>query len=44
MKKSIGMVNFQWKCYGPEDATWEHEENMQEKYPQCFSNFEENRR
>jgi hypothetical protein len=28
--KSIGMVNFQWTYYGPEYATWEHEENMQE--------------
>jgi hypothetical protein len=31
--KAIGMVNVQWIFYGPEDATWEHEENMQEKYP-----------
>jgi hypothetical protein len=28
--KSIGMVKLQWTCYGPEDSTWEHEENMQE--------------
>jgi hypothetical protein len=26
---------------GPEDATRENEETMQEDYPQCFSNFEE---
>jgi hypothetical protein len=26
--KSIGLVKVQWTCYGPEDATWEHEENM----------------
>jgi hypothetical protein len=26
--KFISMVKVQWTCYGPEDATWEHEENM----------------
>jgi hypothetical protein len=26
--KAIGLVNVQWTCYDPEDATWEHEENM----------------
>jgi hypothetical protein len=31
--KNIGMIKFQWTCYGPEDATWEHEENMQENNP-----------
>ena len=41
--KAIGMVKVQWTCYGLEDATWEHEENMQEEYPQSFENFEENR-
>jgi hypothetical protein len=41
--KSIGMVKVQWTCYGPEDATWEHEETMWEEYPQFFVNFEENR-
>jgi hypothetical protein len=41
--KAIGMVNIQWMCYSDEDATWEHEENMQEEYPQSFENFEENR-
>jgi hypothetical protein len=40
--KSIGMVKVQWTCYGPEDDTWEHEENMWEEYPQFFVNFEEN--
>jgi len=28
-KKSIGLVNIEWNYYGPKDATWEHEENMQ---------------
>jgi hypothetical protein len=41
--KAIRMVKVQWHCYGPEDATWEHEENMQEEYPQLFDNFEENK-
>jgi hypothetical protein len=22
--KAIGMIKFQWTCYGIEDATWEH--------------------
>jgi hypothetical protein len=39
--KSIGMVKVQWTCYGPEDATWEHEENMRAEYPQIFDSFEE---
>jgi hypothetical protein len=26
--KAIGLVKVQWTFYGPEDATWEHEENM----------------
>jgi hypothetical protein len=37
--KSIGLVKVQWTCYGPEDATWEHEENMWAKYPQILDNF-----
>ena len=41
--KSIGMVNVQWTCNGPEDDTREHEENMWEEYLQFFVNFEENR-
>jgi hypothetical protein len=40
--KTIGMVNVQWTCYNPKDATWEHEENMREEYPPNFDSFEEN--
>jgi len=35
-KKSIGMVNIQWICYGPKYATWEHEDAMQEEYSKIF--------
>jgi hypothetical protein len=38
--KAIGMVKVQWTCYGHEDATWEHEENMRVEYPQIFDSFE----
>jgi hypothetical protein len=31
--KLIGLVKVQWTCYGLEDATWKHEETMQEEYP-----------
>jgi hypothetical protein len=41
--KSIGLINVQWTCYGSEDATWEHEENIWEEHLQIFDNFEENR-
>jgi hypothetical protein len=41
--KTIGLVKVQWTCDGPEDATWEHKENVREEYPQIFVNFEENR-
>jgi hypothetical protein len=30
--KSIGIVKVQWTYYDIEYATWEYEENMQEKY------------
>jgi hypothetical protein len=35
-KKSIGLVKVQLTYQGPEDSTYEHEENMWEEYPQCF--------
>jgi hypothetical protein len=31
--KAIGLVKVQWNYYGIDDATWEHEETMQEEYP-----------
>jgi hypothetical protein len=33
------MVKVQWTCYGPEDATWEHEDAMREEYPHIFEGF-----
>jgi hypothetical protein len=30
--KAISLIKVQWTCYGPKDATWEHEENMWEEY------------
>jgi hypothetical protein len=38
--KSISLIKVQWTCYGPKDATWEHEEAMREAYLQIFENFE----
>jgi hypothetical protein len=37
--REIGMVKVQWTCYSPEDATWEHEDAMQEEYPHLFGDF-----
>ena len=37
---TIGIVKVQWTWYGPEDATWEHEDVMWVEYPHLFENFE----
>jgi hypothetical protein len=37
--RAIGIVKVQWTWYGPEDATWEHEDAMQEEYPHLFEDF-----
>jgi hypothetical protein len=37
--QSIGLVKFQWTWYGPEDATWEHEDAMRAEYPHLFEDF-----
>jgi hypothetical protein len=37
--RSIGFVKVQWTWYGPEDATWEHEDVMQIEYPHLFKYF-----
>jgi hypothetical protein len=37
--RSIGIVKVQWTWYGPKDATWEHEDVMQEEYPHFFEDF-----
>ena len=34
--QSIGLVKVQWTWYGPENATWEHEDAMWEEYPHLF--------
>ena len=38
--QAIGIVKVQWTLYGPEDATWEHEDVMRAEYPHLFENFE----
>jgi hypothetical protein len=35
----VGIVKVQWTWYGPEDATWEHEDAMREEYPHIFEYF-----
>jgi len=37
--KAIRLVNIQWTCFGPKDASWEHEETMREEYTHMFLNF-----
>jgi hypothetical protein len=37
--RAIGIVKVQWTWYGPEDATWEHEDAMRAEYPHMFEDF-----
>jgi hypothetical protein len=37
--QEIGMVKVQWTYYGLEDATWEHEDTMQDLYLHLFKYF-----
>jgi hypothetical protein len=37
--RAIGLVKVQWTWYSPKDATWEHEDTIQETYPHLFEDF-----
>jgi hypothetical protein len=37
--QDIGLINFQWTWYSPEDATWEHEDEMLAEYPHLSEDF-----
>eukprot|EP00253_Pinus_taeda_P031391 PITA_31391 len=35
-KRAIIQVKVQWQHFGPDEATWEDEQNMKEAYPELF--------
>eukprot|EP00253_Pinus_taeda_P019093 PITA_19093 len=35
-KRAITQVKLQWQHFGPDEATWEDEQNMKEVYPELF--------
>jgi hypothetical protein len=37
--RAIGLVKVQWTLYGTEDATWEYDDAMREKYLHRFEYF-----
>jgi hypothetical protein len=37
--RAIGIVKVQWTWYGPEDATWEHEDAIRAEYLHRFEDF-----
>jgi hypothetical protein len=34
--RAIGFVKVKWTLYGPEDATWEHEDAIRAEHPHLF--------
>ena len=36
-RKSVKMIKVQWSNHSPEEATWELEDVMRERYPELFN-------